>query len=395
MEKLGQLRRAEEWDLIVVDTPPSRSALDFLDAPQRLGRFLDGRLIRLLTAPAKVGGPGVPEGAQRRVRHVHRGAHQDARRPGAAATCRRSSPRWTRCSAGSASGRSTPTGCSRRRARRSWWSPRPEPDALREASYFVERLSQDRMPLAGLVLNRVHRPPAARLSAARSLAAAETLQATAGDGQQALTAMQGPARPSRVTRSPWRRCGCTPSGCSWRPPKRRLAEHFTAAHPSVPIAEIPAQPEDVHDLAGLRRIGEATPRRPLTGGRTTSSRPHQPGGFDRVLAARPDHARCGVAAAVSCGSAADARSPAARTVRALSRSRQDVTSGRRRSRARRSRSVMPPQTPNSIRLSRASARHSVRTGQPRQISLARFCAAPWTKSSSGSVPLHAARQSSP
>src|SRR5580693_5611984 len=55
MEKLGQLRHAEEWDLIVVDTPPSRSALDFLDAPQRLGRFLDGRLIRLLTAPAKTG----------------------------------------------------------------------------------------------------------------------------------------------------------------------------------------------------------------------------------------------------------------------------------------------------------------------------------------------------
>src|SRR3984957_18433637 len=52
MEKLGQLRRADEWDLIVVDTPPSRSALDFLDAPQRLGRFLDGRLIRLLSAPA-------------------------------------------------------------------------------------------------------------------------------------------------------------------------------------------------------------------------------------------------------------------------------------------------------------------------------------------------------
>jgi len=43
MEKLGQLAAAHEWDLIVVDTPPSRSALDFLDAPNRLGRFLDGR----------------------------------------------------------------------------------------------------------------------------------------------------------------------------------------------------------------------------------------------------------------------------------------------------------------------------------------------------------------
>ena len=41
---------------IVVDTPPSRSALDFLDAPKRLGSFLDGRFIRLLMAPAKAGG---------------------------------------------------------------------------------------------------------------------------------------------------------------------------------------------------------------------------------------------------------------------------------------------------------------------------------------------------
>ena len=54
MEKLGQLRARDEWDLIVVDTPPSRSALDFLDAPARLSRFLDGRMLRLLLAP----GPG-------------------------------------------------------------------------------------------------------------------------------------------------------------------------------------------------------------------------------------------------------------------------------------------------------------------------------------------------
>src|SRR3712207_3906764 len=56
MEKLGQLRAGEQWDLIVVDTPPSRSALDFLDAPNRMSRFLDGTMIRLLTAPARAGG---------------------------------------------------------------------------------------------------------------------------------------------------------------------------------------------------------------------------------------------------------------------------------------------------------------------------------------------------
>ncbi|MGZ4457574.1 MAG: ArsA family ATPase, partial [Nocardioidaceae bacterium] len=57
MEKLGQLhqdaQRSGRWDLIVVDTPPSRSALDFLDAPERLSSFLDGRFIRILLAPAK------------------------------------------------------------------------------------------------------------------------------------------------------------------------------------------------------------------------------------------------------------------------------------------------------------------------------------------------------
>jgi len=43
--------------------------------------------------------------------------------------------------------------------------------------------------------------------------------------------------------------------------ERRLAEHFTAAHPLVPVAEIPAEPDDVHDLAGLRAIGSTFARR--------------------------------------------------------------------------------------------------------------------------------------
>src|SRR6266480_6350907 len=57
MEKLGQLHKQAErtgdWDLIVVDTPPSRSALDFLDAPERLAALLEGRFLRLLLAPAR------------------------------------------------------------------------------------------------------------------------------------------------------------------------------------------------------------------------------------------------------------------------------------------------------------------------------------------------------
>src|SRR3546814_15056503 len=56
MEKLGQIHRdaqkTGDYDLIVVDTPPSRSALDFLDAPERLSSFLDGQFILLLLTPA-------------------------------------------------------------------------------------------------------------------------------------------------------------------------------------------------------------------------------------------------------------------------------------------------------------------------------------------------------
>ena len=53
MEKLYELYESGGFDLIVVDTPPTRNALDFLDAPRRLTRFLDHRLYRMVTAPTR------------------------------------------------------------------------------------------------------------------------------------------------------------------------------------------------------------------------------------------------------------------------------------------------------------------------------------------------------
>jgi anion-transporting ArsA/GET3 family ATPase len=52
--KLYELHRDERWDAIVLDTPPSRDALDFLDAPDRLSRFLDGRALKVLMVPGGV-----------------------------------------------------------------------------------------------------------------------------------------------------------------------------------------------------------------------------------------------------------------------------------------------------------------------------------------------------
>ena len=53
MEKLYELHEESDFDLVVVDTPPTRHALDFLDAPRRLTRFLDHRFYRILMAPTR------------------------------------------------------------------------------------------------------------------------------------------------------------------------------------------------------------------------------------------------------------------------------------------------------------------------------------------------------
>ena len=251
MEKLGQLRHADEWDLIVVDTPPSRSALDFLDAPQRLGRFLDGRLIRLLTVPAKAGmsymkvlnaGFAMMTGALTKI--IGAQVLKDAQTFVTALD--------------------TMFGGFRERAEGTYrllQAPgtaflvvaAPEPDALREASYFVERLDAERMPLAGLILNRVHLSPAGRLSAARSLAAAETLEMQDRPNGPGVSAGSSGSAPRYTIAVAALRMHAERMQLGKR--ERRLAEHFTAAHPAIPVAEVVAQPEDVHDLAGLRVIG--------------------------------------------------------------------------------------------------------------------------------------------
>ena len=55
MEKLYELHQEGRYDLLVLDTPPTRNALDFLDAPERLSRFIDSRSLQFFLAP---GGSG-------------------------------------------------------------------------------------------------------------------------------------------------------------------------------------------------------------------------------------------------------------------------------------------------------------------------------------------------
>jgi anion-transporting ArsA/GET3 family ATPase len=74
--KLYDLHRSGDFDVIVLDTPPSRNALDFLDAPDRLTGFLEGRALRLFLAPSGLAakvvgrGTGMVFGVLRRVTGV-------------------------------------------------------------------------------------------------------------------------------------------------------------------------------------------------------------------------------------------------------------------------------------------------------------------------------------
>jgi anion-transporting ArsA/GET3 family ATPase len=114
----------------------------------------------------------------------------------------------------------------------------PEPDALREASYFVERLTEDEMPLAGLVVNRAS--PAARtdLSAEEATAAADRLGRTSSESTTAGLLRLHADRVRIVEREAY------------------LRERWATAHPGVETTVVPALATDVHDLVGLRRIGD-------------------------------------------------------------------------------------------------------------------------------------------
>ena len=239
MEKLGQLKAQadadQRWDLIIVDTPPSRSALDFLDAPKRLGSFLDGRFIRLLSAPARVGGR-----ASLRLFNVGVGLVAKTLTTVLGGEMLRDVQTFVNAldtMFGGFRQRADVTyALLKRRGTRFLVVAAPERDALREASYFVERLVQDGMPLAGLVVNRVQRMSVPTLSAARARAAAEQLAGSEGS-ETTSGLLQLHASLAEIADR-----------------NHNLTRRFVAGHPGTPVVEVAALSQDVHDLEGLRQI---------------------------------------------------------------------------------------------------------------------------------------------
>jgi anion-transporting ArsA/GET3 family ATPase len=236
MEKLGQLLAQDRWDLVVVDTPPSRNALDFLDAPKRLGSFMDSRLWRLLLAPGRGIGRLVTGAMGLAIRAIATVLGSQMLADAAAfvqsldATFGGFREKADRTYA-----------LLKRRGTQFVVMSAAEPDALREASFFVDRLLQEGMPLAGLVLNRTH-PMLCALPVERAIDGSETLEAEHPDSEAALLA-------SAVLRIHADR-GQTAKR------EVRLLSRFTGANPHVPIVGVPSLPFDVSDLEALRALAD-------------------------------------------------------------------------------------------------------------------------------------------
>ncbi|HYU58839.1 MAG TPA: ArsA-related P-loop ATPase, partial [Actinomycetota bacterium] len=237
MEKLYELATEGDHETIVVDTPPTRSALSFLDAPRRMTDFLGGRFLRFMLAPTSVGARGTLRltalGAQafgRALRAItggelladtaeflsaFEGMYDGFKRRAAAVLdlLRRPGTRFVIVTS-------------------------PEPGAMDEAGYFAERLAEAGMPLAAVVANRTHlgRP---RLD-----------PAVAG----AVPRLEGGAPAARALAAAIR------TRLAWQAVEDREAaalDAFHARHGGVLLTTVPDLGRDVHDLPGLRRLASA------------------------------------------------------------------------------------------------------------------------------------------
>ncbi|MFN2615057.1 MAG: ArsA family ATPase [Actinomycetota bacterium] len=232
MQKLYELHEEGRWELIIIDTPPTRSALDFLDAPRRLTDFLEGRLLKLLLWPyMRAGRTGLRMlnyGTQLVLKQVTRITGSELftdladffqQFEGMYEAFKRRARRVRELLG----------------ARRTAFVvvTAPTEPSLREARFFAERLEKGKMPLGGVVVNRMHTVPAAP-----------------GLEDPATLAARAPAgllRDALETYGAWR-------SVSLR--EERLLAGALGALEGVPVWRVPDLADDVHDLRSLRTVGD-------------------------------------------------------------------------------------------------------------------------------------------
>lgn len=231
-EKLYELHADERFDLVVVDTPPTRNALDFLDAPARLTRFLDHRLYRLLMAPARGGMKVLNLAAQPVLRTIGRVVGAEVLADAIAFF-----QAFDGMETGFRDRAAHVLGLLRSAQTRYVVVASPRHDTIVEATYFVGKLAANGLDVAAVVVNRLQ-PRFGSMTA--DAAAAEATQArAAGDDDLAalwanLALLHSQAEAESTTISP-----------------------LLEAVGDAPVARVPLQSSDVHDLDAIREIARS------------------------------------------------------------------------------------------------------------------------------------------
>jgi anion-transporting ArsA/GET3 family ATPase len=241
MEKLYDLHETGHYDCIVIDTPPTRNALDFLDAPRRLTDFLEGRFLKMFLSPGLAAG----RFATRAV-GVGTGMFMRAASRITGATVLADLADFFQSFEGMYEGFKDRAGAVYRLLQHPASAfvvvSSPEPPALREAGFFLRRLARDGMPTAGVVVNRVTFPPEGHVGTvdAQFLAAAAADLEDGDDVERAMAGMLHLALDARRVAA-----------------RQRLAidAALRSTSPRV-LVEVPLADSDVHDVEGLRWIAD-------------------------------------------------------------------------------------------------------------------------------------------
>jgi anion-transporting ArsA/GET3 family ATPase len=241
MEKLLAVKRDTSFDVIVLDTPPTSNALDFLDAPQRLIEALDSAAMRWFIQAFERSGKFSLNLVAKSVAVVLRGIGR-LTGGGFLEQMAEFITELNDLFGGFRERATEVAGAFRGEEFAYVLVTTPAPMAVREALFFAERLEQSGMRRDALVVNRVHRPPRARPKLGQ-------IQAALGEHRLDL----GPTGAARLARALEDEAEQADTDAS------HLAQLAPALRPepgnAAPLrVDVPALPGDVHDLGTLAGI---------------------------------------------------------------------------------------------------------------------------------------------
>jgi anion-transporting ArsA/GET3 family ATPase len=225
MEKLYELVHSEAFDVVVVDTPPTRNALDLLDAPRRLTRFLENRLFRALLLPTRMSLRAVGVATQALLRTISKVAGAEIVQDAVG---------FFQAFEGMEEGFRTRAGAVRELladpATAYVLVTSARPDAISEASFFAEKLAERDVRPAALVVNRIHPSFGGGADGAAAVADSGGPLAALEANLAALNAISHREESAFAA----------------------LAQQVAPA----PLGKIPLFGHDVHDLEGLQRTAD-------------------------------------------------------------------------------------------------------------------------------------------